>query len=318
MNKTALVCGVTGQTGAYLAHYLLQRGFTVVGSSRDASSCDTSRLIALDILDKITIVSLSPVDLTSVLQVVRTYKPDHIYYLAGQTSVGLSFSQPFEAFESIAVSTLNFLEVLRLLDYPCRFFNAGSTECFGDSNGSIVHEGSQMKPVSPYAVAKATSFWMTENYRRSYGLFACTGLLSNHESPLRPARFVTSKIVNSIHAIKRQDQKYLTLGNVSVSRDWGWAPDYVDAIYKMATAGSPDDYIIATGETRRLIDLIDSLCQLAGLDSANILRVDNALFRPSDLSSVTLSSQKIQDVLGWRPSVSFSTLTEKLYLRSLF
>ena len=318
MKRTALICGVTGQTGAYLAHYLLKKGYKVVGSSRDSDACDTSRLSALSILDKISLVSLSPVDFRSVLQVISTHRPDYIYYLAGQTSVGLSFNQPFEAFESIATSTLNFLEVLRLLDFPCRFFNAGSTECFGDSLGIVLDENSQMKPVSPYAVAKATSFWMTENYRRSYGLYACTGLLSNHESPLRPARFVTSKIVSSIHAIKNKEQEYLTLGNVHVSRDWGWAPDYVDAIYKMASADVPDDYIIATGKTYSLMDLIESLSHLAGLNAGEILRTDNSLLRPSDISTAKLSSQKIQGILGWRPKVGFSALAEKLYNHSLF
>ena len=246
------------------------------------------------------------------------FKPSEIYYLAGQTSVSLSFEQPFEAFESIAIGTLNFLEAIRMLSHPCRFFNAGSTECFGNIQDQIITESSPMRPVSPYAVAKSTSFWMTANYRDSYGIYACTGLLSNHESPLRPARFVTSKIVKGIHAIKEGRQEYLDLGNLNISRDWGWAPEYADAIYRITTADKPDDYIVATGNTHSLGDLIQGLCSLAGLDASQVIKVNPQLFRPADLEHVSLSPRKINQLLNWSSKTEFDELIYKLYHGLLF
>lgn len=316
--KRALISGVTGQTGAYLAHRLLADGYQVIGGSRDAASADRARLRALGIDDRVELVSLAPADFRSVLQVIRGSRPREVYYLAGQTSVGLSFEQPFEAFESIGIATLNFLEAIRMLGADCRFFNAGSTECFGDSPDRLITEESVMRPVSPYAVAKATSFWMTSNYRNSYGLFACTGLLSNHESPLRPARFVTSKIVEGIRAIKAGKQVRLRLGNTTIARDWGWAPDYVEAIHRMTTAPVAKDYVIATGQTHSLTEFIERLCAMAAVDPAAIIETDPGLFRPTDLTTMTVSPAKIDRDLGWRASTGFPELVGKLYQGELF
>jgi GDPmannose 4,6-dehydratase len=316
--KLALISGITGQTGAYLAHYLLSLGYSIIGGSRDADSANLSRLEALKILDKVKIVSLAPADFRSVIQVVSLYQPDEIYSLAGQTSVGLSFEQPFEAFESIATSTLNFLEAIRILNLPIRFFNAGSTECFGESLGQIISEDSPMQPTSPYAVAKSTSYWITSNYRKSYDIFACTGFLSNHESPLRPQRFVISKIVHSVHQIKLGYKKYIELGNLCISRDWGWASDYVKAIHMMATASSPRDYIIATGKSYSLLSFVESICQLAGLQPDKILKTDSSLLRPADLGNVLLSPERINSELGWYATTEFPEIVEKLYYNQLF
>jgi GDPmannose 4,6-dehydratase len=261
---------------------------------------------------------LAPADFRSVLHAVNHYKPSEIYYLAGQTSVGLSFDQPFEAFESIAIGTLNFLEAIRMLAHPCRFFNAGSTECFGNSQELVITESSPMRPISPYAVAKSTSFWMTANYRDSYGIYACTGLLSNHESPLRPARFVTSKIVHGIRAIKGGTQDYLDLGNLNIARDWGWAPDYADAIYRITRADKPDDYIVATGHTHSLSDLIQGLCSIADIDAGQVVRVNPHLLRPTDLESVSLSPVKIKKLLDWNSTTTFDEMLYKLYYNQFF
>jgi GDPmannose 4,6-dehydratase len=318
MALTALISGVTGQTGAYLAHSLIAKGYNVIGASRDADSANVSSLKALGILGKLQVISLAPADFRSVLQAIQTHTPDHIYYLAGQTSVGLSFEQPFEAFESIAIGTLNFLEAIRLLSAHCRFFNAGSTECFGEADGHTITEQSPMRPKSPYAVAKATSYWITSNYRNSYGMFACTGLLSNHESPLRPTRFVTSKVVSGIKSIKSGTQNTLELGNLAVARDWGWAPDYADAIHRMLSADTPDDYIVATGKTHSLMDLIYELCILADLDPDQIIKFDSSLLRPTDLSTTSLSPDKILRNLGWKSSTNFLQLVKNLYSGQLF
>lgn len=316
--KCALISGVTGQTGAYLAHYLINCGYNVIGGSRDAESANRSRLVALGIDNQVKIVSLAPADFHSVSQVIMQYKPDEIYYLAGQTSVGLSFEQPFEAFESIAIGTLNFLEAIRLLALPIRFFNAGSTECFGDSDGQLITEDFPMRPVSPYAVAKSTSYWMTANYRNSYNMFACTGLLSNHESPLRPRRFVISKVVSSIHAIMQGRQETLELGNIDIARDWGWAPDYVKAIHLMIAAPNPNDYIIATGQTHSLLEFVELACSFAGISAANILKLDHSLLRPTDLSCTLLSADKIKHSLGWQASTGFEDIAKKLFFNELF
>ena len=231
MPRTALIAGVTGQDGAYLAHHLLNLGYRVVGTSRDAQMADTSRLERLNISTDVEVLSLAPNDFRSVLKVVAGVKPDEIYNLAGQTSVGLSFEQPVECMESISVATLNLLEVIRFLGGGIRFFSAGSSECFGDTGQAPATEDTPMRPGSPYAVAKAAAYWQVATYREAYGMFACTGILANHESPLRPKRFVTQKIIEGVKAIKAGRQTTIQLGNLDIWRDWGWAPDYVRAMH---------------------------------------------------------------------------------------
>ena len=195
MSKTALILGVSGQDGAYLSKLLLSKGYRVVGSSRDAQMSSFANLDHLGIKGEVQTESVSSNDFRSVLQVLKKVAPDEIYNLAGQSSVGLSFSQPMETFESISIGTLNLLEVIRTLDMPVRFYNACSSECFGNTEGKRADEETPFRPRSPYAVAKAAAFWQVANYREAYGIFACSGLLFNHESPLRPERFVTQKIV---------------------------------------------------------------------------------------------------------------------------
>ena len=207
--KKALIAGVTGQDGAYLARHLLGKGYTVVGTSRDAQTCNISRLERLDIIQDVELHSLAPNDFRSVLKTLTASMPDEIYNLAGQTSVGLSFDQPVECMESIAGGTLNFLEAIRYLGLNSRFFNAGSSECYGDTGPMAATESSAFHPRSPYAVAKSTAFWQVVNYREAYGIYGCTGVLANHESPLRPSRFVTQKIVTTVKLIKAGIQQRL-------------------------------------------------------------------------------------------------------------
>ncbi|MFM9104698.1 MAG: GDP-mannose 4,6-dehydratase [Cyanobium sp.] len=202
MSTTALIAGITGQDGAYLAHHLLSQGYRVVGTSRDAQMADLSRLERLGIAADVELVSLAPNDFRSVLKVVSSAQPQEIYNLAGQTSVGLSFDQPVECMESISVATLNLLEVIRYLGGGIRFFSAGSSKCFGQTGEEPATEDTPLRPRSPYAVAKAAAFWQVATYREAYGMFACTGILANHESPLRPKRLVTQKIIEGVKAIK--------------------------------------------------------------------------------------------------------------------
>lgn len=308
----ALICGVTGQDGSYLAELLLAKGYEVLGTSRDAMATPFSNLIKLNIRDQLQTTSMAINDFRSVFGVVQRFKPDEIYNLAGQTSVGLSFEQPVEAIESIAQGTLNMLEVIRLVDRPIRFYNAGSSECFGDTGSKPADETTPFRPRSPYAVAKASAHWLVQNYRESYGIFACTGILFNHESPLRPERFVTQKIVRAAARICHDRAKFLQLGNIEIFRDWGWAPDYVEAMWKMLQQPSPDDYVIATGQTNSLEYFVERVFAHFDLDWKEHVRVDSGLFRPSDIRISCGNPHKAAMNLGWTARTSFQTMVDSM------
>lgn len=299
MKKTALICGISGQDGAYLARLLLDKGYTVFGSSRDAQISSFASLERLHIRDRVETVSASLIDFRSVLQALTRTRPDEVYNLAGQSSVGLSFEQPVETLESIALGTLNLLEAIRFSGMSIRLYNACSTECFGDTNGEVATELSPFRPRSPYAVAKAAAFWELANYREAYGLYACSGILSNHESPLRPERFVTKKVIASAARIARGSKEKLRLGNISVRRDWGWAPEYVEAMWLMLQQERPDDYIVSTGEQHSLQQYIEAAFGCLGLDWQQYVVVEQSLFRPSELSVVRADPTKAKKVLGW-------------------
>jgi GDPmannose 4,6-dehydratase len=311
-SRTALIAGITGQDGAYLARHLLAEGYHVVGTSRDAQACSTYRLQRLGILQDVQLLSLAPNDFRSVLKTLTATSPNEIYNLAGQTSVGLSFEQPVECMESIAGGTLNFLEAIRYLGLPSRFFSAGSSECFGDTGPHAVTESSAFHPRSPYAVAKSTSFWQVANYREAYGLFCCTGILANHESPLRPSRFVTQKIISAVQAIKAGIQQTLRLGNLDIWRDWGWAPDYVHAMHLMLQAQTPSDFIIATGATHSLRDFVTMAFAAADLNASDYVQTDPHLLRPSDLKYSALNPTLIHSSLGWKSTLGLPEIIYRM------
>jgi len=240
--KKALIIGISGQDGAYLAKHLLHSGYEIHGTSRDAELSNFTSLRQLDIYEKIKLHSMSLIDFRSVMQTILEIDPHEIYNLAGQTSVGLSFVQPVETLESISIGTLNILEVMRFHKLDTKFYNASSGECFGETEITGANEDTQFKPRSPYAVAKAAAFWQVANYREAYGIFACSGILFNHESPLRPQRFVTRKIVKAVCEIKKGVKKNLILGNLKINRDWGYAPEYVEAMFLMLQQDRPDDF----------------------------------------------------------------------------
>ncbi len=296
----ALVCGITGQDGAYLTQLLLAKGYEVWGTSRDAQVAPLGNLALLGVEDRVRMVSMAPRDFRSVLEAIDRARPDEIYNLAGQTSVGLSFEQPAEALESIASSTLNLLEALRFLNRPIRFYNAGSSECFGDTGQLAADEDTPFHPRSPYAVAKCTAHWLVDNYRRAYGLHACTGILFNHESPLRPRRFVTRKIVEAALDIAEGSAQTLVLGNLDIWRDWGWSPEYVQAMWTLMQAGEPDDYVIATGESHSLRDFVATVFAELDLDWQAHVTQDPALMRRSDLPFSRGNAAKAERRLGWR------------------
>ena len=300
MKKVALITGVSGQDGAYLAQLLLHKGYQVFGTARDAQTNSFSNLRKLGILNQVHLESMSLNDFRSVLQVLSKVKPTELYNLAGQSSVGLSFQLPVETLESVSVGTLNLLEAIRFIGEPVRFYNAGSSECFGDTGGVPADENTPFRPCSPYAVAKATAFWEVANYREAYGLYACSGILFNHESPLRPERFVTRKIVASASRIAKGSKENLQLGNISIFRDWGWAPEYVDAMWRMLQQDNADDFVIATGEAFSLEDFVTEAFKSVNLDWREFVSSDQSLIRPTEIMIGLGDSSKAHGMLGWQ------------------
>ncbi len=309
--KTALIFGISGQDGAYLSKFLLSKGYRVIGTSRDAEGSSFINLQKLDIHDKVELFSASLHDFRSVLQVISNNAPDEIYNLAGQSSVGLSFEQPVETFESISIANLNLLEAIRFLEIPVRYYNAGSSECFGNTRKPVV-ETDPFVPRSPYAVAKAAAYWQVANYREAYNLFACSGILFNHESPLRPKRFVTQKIVTAACNIALGKQDRLDLGNIEVERDWGWAPEYVEAMWHMLQQELPEDFIIATGTYHKLKDFVSAVFSVLDLDWQEYVQYDNKLLRPSEANRVSGSPKKAKEVLGWKAKLQMHDVVKKL------
>ena len=300
MRKRALICGISGQDGTYLAKLLLDRGYEVWGSSRDAELTAFNNLRRLGIYDSVRLISLNLRDTGSVIGLLRRVRPDEIFSLAGQSSVGLSFEQPVETIESIALGTLSLLEAIRLSDLDIRFYNAGSTECFGDTGSKIANEGTQFHPRSPYAVAKASAYWTVANYREAYDMFVCTGILSNHDSPLRPRRFVTSKIIHAVASLALGRDVQMSLGNLEIERDWGWAPDYVEAIAMMLQQPHAEDYIIATGQSHTLIQFVETAFRLIGKDWNEHVTIDKRLMRPTDILWNKVDPSKAASQLGWK------------------
>jgi len=310
--KRALICGVSGQDGAYLAKLLLSKGYEVFGTSRDAQMSSFHNLRLLGIKEKVCCESMSLNDFRSVIQVLINVEPDEIYNLAGQSSVGLSFQQPVETLESICVGTLNLLEAIRLTGKQIRLYNAGSSECFGDVGGCRANENTPFHPKSPYAVAKAAAYWEVANYREAYDLFACSGILFNHESPLRPERFVTRKIISTVCLIAEKKEGMIRLGNIDIKRDWGWASEYVEAMWLMLQQDQPDDFVIATGETNSLQDFVATAFSCVGLDWKNHVETDSSLFRPTDLAVSNGDPEKALNVLGWEANYKMKDVVKMM------
>jgi GDPmannose 4,6-dehydratase len=278
----------------------LTKGYEVYGSSRDAQAASFKNLVRLGIRDQVKVESVSLTDFRSVIQALAKIQPDEVYNLAGQSSVGLSFEQPVETLESMSFGILNLLEAIRFTGRPIRLYNSGSSECFGDTNGLAADENTPFRPRSPYAVAKATAFWEVANYREAYGLFACSGICSNHESPLRAERYVTRKIVAAACRIAAGSGEKLRLGNIQISRDWGWAPEYVAVMWRMLQEERPDDFVIATGETHTLEEFLGLVCSGVNLDWREHVVLDPALMRPSELLVSRSDPRKAQSLLGWK------------------
>ena len=311
--KRALIVGVSGQDGAYLAQLLLGKGYEVHGSSRDHETSLFSNLKKLGIKEMVRLHSASLADFRSVMAVLQATDPEEVYSLGGQTSVGLSFHYPVETFESISVATLNILECLRLLRHPARFYHASSSECYGNTVQPATEE-TPFRPRSPYAVAKAAAHHAVANYREAYGLFACNGILFNHESPLRPARFVTQKIVSAALRIAGGSKEKVILGNLKIQRDWGWAPEYVEAMWKILQQDQAEDFVIATGRTNSLEEFTSKVFARLNLDWHKHVESNAALFRPSDLEISRGDPSRARQKLNWSAKIKFEDVIEKLVL----
>lgn len=309
--KKAIIFGVTGQDGAYLAKFLLKKGYLVYGTSRDADFSNFSNLVKLGIKNDVQLLSANLIDFRSVLAALKVSKADEIYNLAGQSSVGLSFNQPVDTFNSIAIANLNLLEAIRFIETEARYYNAGSSECFGNTTIPATEETS-FHPRSPYATAKAAAFFQTVNYRESYKLYACSGILFNHESPLRPERFVTQKIVRTACRIAKGHSEKLVLGNINISRDWGWAPEYIEAMYLILQQPVPKDFIIATGFTCTLQDFIQYVFETLGLNWQDHIKINSDFFRPSDIEKICANPDKALHTLKWQAKYKAADVAKML------
>jgi GDPmannose 4,6-dehydratase len=309
--KKALIIGVSGQDGAYLADFLLGKGYEVHGTSRDHEISPFSNLRTLGVKERVQLTSMVTSDFRSVLTALQKADPDEIYNLAGQTSVGMSFSYPVETFDSILIGTMNLLECVRLLGKPVKLYNAGSSEVFGNTS-KPASETAPFHPRSPYATAKAAAHYAVANYREAYGLFAATGILFNHESPLRPQRFVTRKIVSTAVRIAAGSGEKLHLGNLDIHRDWGWAPEYVEAMWRILQHHRPEDFVIATGRMHSLRQFVEQVFAAVGLDHTEHVESDASLLRPLDLTHSVGDPSKAVNYLGWQARVDFNGLVDRL------
>ena len=312
--KTAIITGITGQDGAYLAKYLLNKKYKIIGITRDTSELNIKNLRYLGIEGKLTLVKANLSDLSNIIRIIEKTSPQEIYNLAAQSSVGLSFDQPIGTMEFNIISTINQLEAIRIVNPKIKFYEASSSEMYGRVNNSElpIIENTVIHPVSPYAISKAAAHWATINYREAYGIFAVCGILFNHESVLRGENFVTKKIVNSAIKISLGLKKKLALGNLNISRDWGYAPEYVKMMWLMLQKDIPEDYIICSGEVFTLTDFVKGIFARLNLDYKKYVEIDETLFRPVELKMIYGDNTKAKKELGWKYSINFNKLLDLL------
>jgi GDPmannose 4,6-dehydratase len=304
--KTALITGITGQDGSYLAEFLLEQGYKVVGMVRRSSTVNFERIAGIQ--DKVTLVAGDLLDEVSLIGILREHQPSEVYNLAAQSFVQTSWSQPVFTGESTALGVTRMLDAIRIANPETRFYQASSSEMFGKVVEVPQKESTPFYPRSPYGVAKVYGHWITVNYRESYGMHASSGILFNHESPRRGLEFVTRKISHTVARIACGVAKKLYLGNLDARRDWGYAPDYVRAMWLMLQQDEPDNYVISTGETHS----VEEFCRLAfshvGLDYQDYVEVDPRFLRPAEVDLLVGDASKAKEALGWEPAVSFEQL----------
>jgi len=302
----ALITGITGQDGSYLAEFLLERGYEVIGMVRRTSTTNFDRI--RDFQDRITIVQGDLLDQVSLIHLLQEHRPDEVYNLAAQSFVPTSFTQPVLTGEFTALGVTRLLDAIRIVDRSIRFYQASSSEMFGKVQEVPQRETTPFYPRSPYGAAKVYGHWITVNYRESYNLFACSGILFNHESPRRGLEFVTRKISHGVARIKLGLAHELRLGNLEARRDWGYAPDYVRAMWLMLQQDHPDDYVVATGETHSVREFCQEAFDYVGLDWEKYVVVDPKFYRPAEVDLLVGDPSKAKRILHWEPTVTFQQL----------
>jgi len=306
MSKTALITGITGQDGSYLAELLLDKGYEVHGATRRLSSPNLDRISHL--LDRVQLHDADLIDQLSIVRLLGEVGPTEVYNLAAQSFVPTSWTEPALTAETTGVGVLRMLEAIRHVDSSIRFYQASSSEMFGRVQEVPQSESTPFWPRSPYACAKVYGHWITVNYRESYDLYACSGILFNHESPRRGIEFVTRKITNSVARIKMGLDQELRLGNLKAKRDWGFAGDYVDAMWRMLQQETPEDFVIGTGETHSVEEFVEAAFSHVNLDWQDYVVIDPKFYRPAEVDLLLSEPTKAKEGLGWKPQVGFSEL----------
>jgi len=312
-SRRAFITGITGQDGSYLTELLLGKGYEVHGLVRRSSSMNRDRLDALGLAPAIREEKLflhygDLSDANGLVKLFHKIEPEEIYHLGGQSHVRISFESPEYTFDINTSGTVRLLECLRDCGKPARFYHASSAEMFGRPDISPQNETTPLRPISPYACSKAAAHFLTACYRDNYGLFACNGILYNHESPRRGENFVTRKIARGVAAIKKGRQKKLMLGNLDVKKDWGYAPEYVEAIWRMLQQEKPDDYVIATGEAHSVKEFVEAAFEVVDLDLRKHVETDPSQVRPAEVGLMVGDASKAKRILGWEPRVCFREL----------
>ncbi len=308
--KTALITGITGQDGSYLAEFLLEKGYKVYGMVRRSSTINDERISHIQ--EQITLVQGDLLDQNSLIEALRTSEPDEVYNLGAQSFVPTSWNQPVLTGEFTALGVTRILEAIRTVNPKIRFYQASSSEMFGKIQETPQNENTRFYPRSPYGVAKVYSHWITVNYRESYKMFCCSGILFNHESPRRGLEFVSRKVTNAVARIKLGLQKKLMMGNLDAKRDWGYAGDYVEAMWLMLQQKEPEDYVIATGISHSVKDLIQIAFNHLGMDWEEYVENDSKLFRPAEVDFLLGDASKAKSKLGWKPKVTFEELVKMM------
>jgi GDPmannose 4,6-dehydratase len=310
VKRKAFITGVTGQDGSYLAEILLEKDYEVYGMVRRASTFNRSRIDHL--FGEIELVYGDLGDGSALNQLMRTIRPDEVYNLGAQSHVRVSFDVPEYTADVVALGTLRLLDAIREGDLRCRFYQASSSEMFGQAEETPQNEQTRFHPRSPYAVGKVFGHWITRNYREAYGMYAVNGILFNHESPRRAESFVTRKITVAVGAILRGEMSELRLGNLDAKRDWGYARDYMDGAWRMLQQDAPDDYVLSTGETHSVQDFLDEAFSYAGLEWRDYVKTDPRYFRPSEVDVLLGDYSKAKEKLGWEPTVRFRELVRMM------
>ncbi len=310
MSKKALITGITGQDGSYLAEFLLEKGYEVHGMVRRSSTEGFDRIRHIRAL--VTLHQADLLDQLSIVRLLDAIRPHEVYNLAAMSFVPTSWEQPLLTGEFTALGVTRMLEAIRQVDPGIRFYQASSSEMFGDAREEPQNENTRFWPRSPYGVAKVYGHWITVNYRESFGIFACSGILFNHESPRRGKEFVTRKVTDAVARIKLGLQEELHLGNLDAMRDWGFAGDYVRAMWLMLQQDKPDDYVVATGEKHSVRELVETAFSYVGLDWREYVKIDPKLIRPAEVCTLRGDASKARRVLGWQPEVSFTGLVQMM------